>query len=141
MTQIKAPESAITDRATGRFYCPIFDAKPTGHEAARDREKAELDRERIRLWYVAATRARELLVLPRLDIAAKRSAWISLLDLSLAKLPALDLNHLPPEIGSNSPGVQNVQTREVFAAEAQVTAECRPYRVQDAFRIIAVKDR
>ncbi|HKX35812.1 MAG TPA: thiamine pyrophosphate-dependent enzyme, partial [Rhizorhapis sp.] len=28
--------------------------------------KAELDRERVRLWYVAATRARELLVLPRL---------------------------------------------------------------------------
>ena len=33
------------------------------------RRKAELDRERIRLWYVAATRARELLVLPRLDVA------------------------------------------------------------------------
>lgn len=37
------------------------------YENARDAEKAELDRERIRLWYVAATRARELLVLPRLD--------------------------------------------------------------------------
>ncbi len=119
MTQIKAPESAITDRATGRFYCPMFGVKPTGYEAARDREKAELDRERIRLWYVAATRARELLVLPRLDIAAKRSAWISLLDLSLAKLPALDLDHLPSETGSNRPGVQNAQTREVFAAEAR----------------------
>ena len=62
--------------------------KPTGYEAARDAEKAELDRERIRLWYVAATRARELLVLPRLDVAAKGSAWISLLDLSLPDLPA-----------------------------------------------------
>ena len=125
MTQIKAPESAITDRATGRFYCPVFGVKPTGYEAARDEEKAELDRERIRLWYVAATRARELLVLPRLDIAAKRSAWISLLDLSLAELPALDLDHLPPEIGPDRPGVKNAQTREVFAAEAGVIAECR----------------
>ena len=78
----------------------MFGVKPTGYEAARDAEKAELDRERIRLWYVAATRARELLVLPRLDVTAKRSAWISLLDLSLAELPALDLSHLPPEIGA-----------------------------------------
>ena len=84
MTQIMAPESAVIDRDSDRFYCPVFGVKPTGYEAARDAEKAELDRERIRLWYVAATRARELLVLPRLDVAAKGSAWISLLDLSLA---------------------------------------------------------
>jgi exodeoxyribonuclease-5 len=42
MTQIMAPENAITDRATGRFYCPAFVVKPTGYEAARDAEKAEL---------------------------------------------------------------------------------------------------
>lgn len=125
MTQIMAPESAITDRATGRFYCPVFGVKPTGYEAARDAEKAELDRERIRLWYVAATRARELLVLPRIDVAAKGSAWISLLDLSLAELPALDLSHLPPEVGADGAGAQNAQTREIFAAEAEMIAERR----------------
>ena len=86
------------------FLLPGFGVKPTGYEAARDAEKAELDRERIRLWYVAATRARELLVLPRLDVAAKASAWISLLDLSLADLPALDLSHLPTEVGPLVPG-------------------------------------
>ena len=64
-----------------------------------DAEKAELDRERIRLWYVAATRARELLRLPRLDASASKSAWISLVDLSLAELPALDLSHLPAGLG------------------------------------------
>ena len=125
MTQVMAPENAITDRATGRFYCPVFGVKPTGYEAARDTEKAELDRERIRLWYVAATRARELLVLPRLDVAAKGSAWISLLDLSLAELPALDLSHLPPEIGSERADAKNAQTREIFAAEAEMIAERR----------------
>ena len=31
---------------------------PEGYETARQAEKEELDRERIRLWYVAATRAR-----------------------------------------------------------------------------------
>jgi ATP-dependent exoDNAse (exonuclease V) beta subunit len=125
MTQIMAPDSAVIDRGSGRFYCPVFGVKPTGYEAARDAEKAELDRERIRLWYVAATRARELLVLPRLDVTAKGSAWISLLDLSLAELPALDLNHLPPEIGPGAAGLENAQTREIFAAEATMIAERR----------------
>ncbi len=122
MTQIMAPESAVTDRASGRFYCPVFGVKPAGYEAARDAEKAELDRERIRLWYVAATRARELLVLPRLDVTAKASAWIALLDLALAGLPALDLGHLPPEVGAGAADAENGQTREIFAAEAAAIA-------------------
>ena len=122
MTQIMAPENAVTDRASGHFYCPIFGVKPTGYEAARDAEKAELDRERIRLWYVAATRARELLVLPRLDVAAKSSAWISLLDLSLPGLPSLDLNHLPADATFGATAAENDQSREIFAAEAAAIA-------------------
>jgi exodeoxyribonuclease-5 len=99
--------------------------KPTGYEDARNAEKAELDRERVRLWYVAATRACEVLILPRFDVVAKGSAWISLLDLALANLPALDLSHLPPEIGSDGVGVQNTQTHVAFAAEAEVIADGR----------------
>ena len=122
MTQIMAPESAVIDRANDRFYCPVFGVKPAGYDTARDAEKAELDRERIRLWYVAATRARELLILPRLDVVAKGSAWISLLDLSLAELPALDLKHLPPEVSAAAAEAANPQTREIFAGEAAAIA-------------------
>ena len=122
MTQLMAPESAVTNGANGHFYCPVFGLKPTGYEAVRDAEKAELDRERIRLWYVAATRARELLVLPRLDVAAKSSAWISLLDLGLVNLPALDLRHLPPDVGAAAATAENRQTRETYAADAAAIA-------------------
>lgn len=126
MTGIMAPESAVNDRTSDRFYCPVLGVKPTGYEAARDAEAAELDRERVRLWYVAATRARELLVLPRLDVAAKGSAWISLVDLSLAELPALDLAHLPPRVGPGAADAENGQTREIFAEEAAaITARHR----------------
>ena len=118
MTGIKAPDSAVTDRDNDTFYCPVFGVKPAGYEAVLDAEKAELERERIRLWYVAATRARELLVLPRLDAAQSKSAWISLVDLSLADLPALDLSHLPEEMGAAAAHAVNVQTRDSFAAEA-----------------------
>lgn len=123
MTGIMAPESAVTDRDSDTFYCPVFGVKPAGYEDARDAEKAELDRERIRLWYVAATRARELLVLPRLDATPSKAAWISLLDLSLGDLPALDLAHLPPDMGAAAPAEGNSQTRESFAAEAAAIAD------------------
>jgi ATP-dependent exoDNAse (exonuclease V) beta subunit len=123
MTGIMPPESAVTDRDSDTFYCPIFGVKPTGYDDARDAEKAELDREHIRLWYVAATRARELLVLPRLDVVPSRSAWNSLLDLSLAGLPALDLSHLAPDIDAAVTTGGNAQTRESFAAEAAAIAD------------------
>lgn len=123
MTRVMAADSAVTDRATGRFYCRVFGIEPTGYEAARNDEKAELDRERVRLWYVAATRARELLVLPRLDVDAARSAWLSVVDLALPELPAFDLEELPPEVGAAERGAENQQTREVFAAEAAAIAE------------------
>ena len=122
MTQIIGPDSAVIDRANDHFYCRVFGVEPAGYDAARTAEEVELNRERIRLWYVAATRARDLLVLPRLDVAPKASAWISLLDLSLAALPALDLSHLPPDISGSVAEVENPQTREIFAGEAAVIA-------------------
>jgi len=122
MTRVIATDNAVTDRANDVFYCPVLGVKPAGFEAARDAEKAELDRERIRLWYVAATRARELLVLPRLDVGAASAAWIGLVDLSLADLHALDLGHLPPELGEGRAIEPNLQTREIFAGEAATIA-------------------
>ena len=122
MTGVMAPESAVLDRQTGTFYCSVLGVPPEGYDAARQAEKEELDRERIRLWYVAATRARELLVLPRLDTAPSKSVWIGLVDLSLAELPGLDVSHLPAGLTAAGTGVDNVQTRATFAAEAEIIA-------------------
>jgi ATP-dependent exoDNAse (exonuclease V) beta subunit len=123
MTNIVASESAAIDRKSDTFYCPVLGVKPTGYEDVRDAEKAELERERIRLWYVAATRARELLILPRLDVAHSKSAWISLVDLSLAELPALNVTRLPLNKGAAAAGERNDQTRDRFAEEATAIAD------------------
>jgi len=123
MTMIMTPDSAVTDRDSNRFYCPVFGVRPNGYDDAWKAEKAELDRERIRLWYVASTRARELLVIPRLDIVPSKSAWISLLDLSIADLPALDLSELTSEVGASPAAQTNPQTREIFAQEAAQVAD------------------
>ena len=122
MTKIWEAESAVTDRDNDCFYCPVFGVSPVGHKEAREAEKAELDRERVRLWYVAATRARELLIIPRLDAEPSDSAWISLLDLSLPDLPALDLAQLPTDPGAAETPPVNIQTREIFAQQAAVIA-------------------
>lgn len=123
MTGVMAPDSAVIDRQTDTFYCPVLGVAPNGYDAARQAEKDELDRERIRLWYVAATRARELLVLPRLDTTPSKSAWIGLVDLSLADLPALDVSHLPLDAAAAAAGAGNTQTRDGFAAEAAAIAD------------------
>jgi exodeoxyribonuclease-5 len=122
MTGVMAPESAVIDRQTETFYCPVLGVVPEGYQTARQAEKQELDRERIRLWYVAATRARELLVLPRLDTTPSKSAWIGLVDLSLADLPGLDVSHLPAGLAAAGAAAGNTQTRASFAAEAKAIA-------------------
>jgi ATP-dependent exoDNAse (exonuclease V) beta subunit len=122
MTGALGPDNAIVGRKTDTFYCKIFGVAPDGYETARKAEIDELDHERVRLWYVAATRARELLVLPRLDAKPSKSAWISLVDLSLAALPNLDISHLPDDIATPDTGGENLQTRTAFAAEAEAIA-------------------
>ena len=123
MSRLRVPEKTVIDRETGRLYFPVFGVAPTGHEAAFENEKAELDRERIRLWYVATTRARELLILPRLDVAPARSAWISLVDFSLAEVPGLDIGHHPLEFAVGPAGIENTQTPDRFVQEAATVAD------------------
>jgi exodeoxyribonuclease-5 len=102
---------------TDTLYCEILDVAPTGHEAALEAEKAELERERVRLWYVAATRARELMVIPRLDVQVKNS-WSSLVDLGVAQLAEFPVPQDIPAVIAAAPEATNVQTREVFEEEA-----------------------
>ena len=123
MTKVMSPDKDITDRTSGFFYCPIFGVEPTGFQQAIDREKAELVREHVRLWYVATTRARELLVLPRFDVEAGSSTWNSLVDLSLAELPVLNLAGSSPDILIDDTGPENTQTRDSFASEAALIAK------------------
>lgn len=125
MTGVMAADSAIVDRETDTFHCPVLGIAPTGYARARDAETAELGRERVRLWYVAATRARELLILPRLDVAPQTGAWIGLVDLMLAELPAFDASGLRFGPAMAATAAANEQTRTIFAGEAAGIAERR----------------
>jgi exodeoxyribonuclease-5 len=115
-----APE--VVDRAANRLYAPVFKIKPDGYDDAHAAEKAEVRRERVRLWYVAATRARDLLVLPRPSVPVDTDAWGALVDLELAELPALDLPPAPAR-GTAPDAAGNAQDEKVWAAEAAILVE------------------
>ncbi len=76
-TRTKAVSGALVDRPANCLYCPVFGVRPAGYEDALDRERREVGNERVRLWYVAATRARETLVLPRFRDPSDQSSWAS----------------------------------------------------------------
>jgi exodeoxyribonuclease-5 len=126
-TGVISPSQDVVSRSDNTLYCPIFKVPPTGHAAALDAEKEELDRERVRLWYVAATRARELMVIPRLDAPVTKSAWSALVDLGVASLPAVILPDQVAPLTAVDVPVENVQTPELFEQEAaRVVAASRP---------------
>ena len=108
----------IIESDTRRIFMPIFGVAPAGYEEAKAAEVAERERERLRLWYVAATRARELLVLPKLDVAPAKSSWNALMDFDLDGLPLVEIDQHPPGFDTINDDPENEQTREVFASEA-----------------------
>jgi len=68
----------------------VFGYPSADYETVAQDEQAELARERVRLWYVALTRARDLLLLPRQSERIDGD-WLNLVTLDIAGLPALDL--------------------------------------------------
>lgn len=80
-----------------------------------------LARERERLWYVACTRARELLVVPELPQAEQRS-WARIVDLVPRDLPLLDLSRFDRAPRSAAADLPNGQTRDIFETERAAIA-------------------
>jgi CRISPR-associated exonuclease Cas4 len=104
----------------------LGDVVPPGLAAVVEEEREAEARERERLWYVACTRAKELLVLPFIPGAAKAS-WARVVDLAQPDLPELHLAHLAeaPCRGFLEP--TNSESAAVFAAgDELITAVSAP---------------
>jgi exodeoxyribonuclease-5 len=124
MTGTPRSESGlIFDRRSGEFSVPVLDIEPAGYTAIKSWNETELARERVRLWYVAATRARDLLVLPRHSAKLSDKSWARIVDLNLAALPAIDPAALGPEMALPSVPAENLQTSALFAQEAKRISE------------------
>ncbi len=65
----------LADRIEGKFYLKLGELVSSGLEEAEAREKLRLEAERIRLFYVATTRARDILILPRFYREGSPGLW------------------------------------------------------------------
>ena len=100
-------------------------ASPALEEALAS-EAEDLARERARLLYVGCTRAKDMLVIPNVP-GARPSAYSRAVDLSVAKLPELDLSGIDGAPPRPDRGPPNGQDEAAFAAEAgRIAAASQP---------------
>lgn len=96
----------------------VLDFPSFDYDAVSREETEALRRERVRLWYVALTRARDLLLLPKQSQRIEGD-WLSLINLDINTLPLFDVARfrgLAPQPISNSGNAQDVPTWEREAA-------------------------
>ncbi len=94
-TGVISRASSAIDAITGALHMSVFKHHPAGTLEAIEAEKEEHARERHRIWYVAATRARELLVLPRPSCGIKPNWWMGMVEPGVLELGAIDISSSP----------------------------------------------
>ncbi len=117
-TTVMATRPPVLDRDTGLLHTRLMGCAPPGCDAAVAAEAEQIRLERQRLWYVAGTRARDLLLLPRVSCDIAANAWANAVELALQSLPPFDPEELPPSsLPPMDPGI-NAQDRPTFETEA-----------------------
>lgn len=118
-TLFRSREPFVHRGSDDPLHWVIGDVVPPDLLRALQSDDESLACERERLWYVACTRARELLIVPELLQAEQRS-WARIINLRHRDLPQLDLSHFdqaPPPLVADPP---NLQTTKIFEAERAV---------------------
>jgi len=119
MTGRPYPEIGVMqDRRRNLFSIPVLGVSPGGYTELRIWNDQEDGRERVRLWYVATTRARDFLILPHHSAKLPDGCWANIVDLNLKQLLHLDPQNLGEGKASAVAAAANSQTRETFATEA-----------------------
>lgn len=124
-TQFPPPPQFLHRRSDNTLHWVLGGVMPPELAAAREEEKREELLEHQRMWYVACTRARDLLVIPHLPEASSQS-WSKILDLDHNSLPELDLTGLSAPVRSPAAATANTQTSTQFAEEAQRISAAAP---------------
>jgi ATP-dependent exoDNAse (exonuclease V) beta subunit len=126
MTGIARGESGIAcDRRLAQFSTLVLGAEPSAYAHLKTWNEQEQVRERVRLWYVASTRARDLLILPRHSASLSEKSWARVVDLDLAALPAFDCQQ-GLDTTAAPDALANLQSHAVFVAEAERIALATP---------------
>ncbi|MCI0631863.1 MAG: UvrD-helicase domain-containing protein, partial [Phycisphaerales bacterium] len=124
-TTFRPSPQFVHRQSDNTLHWVIGGVEPPALAAARAEESRQESLQRERMWYVACTRARDLLVIPELPVASSQS-WSKILDLGHHSLPRLSLDSLPEPVPVKPAVVVNDQTPERFASEAETIANAAP---------------
>jgi exodeoxyribonuclease-5 len=124
-TELYDDTSFLHRRSDDTVHFKLLDQAPAGYEAVKAAERDQLRRERVRLWYVAITRACDLLLLPR-QSERKANDWMSIVDLKLDELPIFDHRAIAyaPKIAELEQS-KNFQDETTWRNEAAAIASTR----------------
>ena len=132
-TALKSHVPCAIEVATDTFHMGVFGCLPGGGAEAIEAEKGERARERHRIWYVAATRARELLVLPRPSCGIKGSWWLGLVEAGVNEVDDVDLpsvvtDMLLEEVMPAGPNADNFKMQaEAIRANSRIVRRVTPH--------------
>lgn len=124
-TELYRADKFVHRQSDNTLHWMIGGVAPPDLAAARTEENREDANQRERIWYVACTRARDLLVLPHIPQAGK-SSWFSSINLQQEKLPELDVSNFPASKGLQAAAHANEQSITTFAAEREKLNESAP---------------
>jgi CRISPR-associated exonuclease Cas4 len=127
-TQLYRSDQFVHRQSDNSLHWMLGGIAPPELAAARVEEGEEEARQRERIWYVACTRARDLLILPNIPQAANAS-WFNAINLRQRDVPELNLSNLPDTPGTSPALGQNKQSAEIFAAEKETVAASSPILV------------
>jgi ATP-dependent exoDNAse (exonuclease V) beta subunit len=124
-TELYRPDQFVHRQSDNTLHWMVGGVAPPDLAAARTEESREDANQRERIWYVASTRARDLLILPRIPEAAKDS-WFSSIDLRQEELPELDVSGFPEADVRQAAAHENKQSVDIFATEQGKVDESAP---------------
>ena len=124
-TGVQGTKGILYRRNDDTLHMKIAGIEPASYTEVKAYEEQELDRERVRLWYVACTRARDLLVLPR-HVDPPKGSWAKVLDLHVEDLPPINPNVFKAAAPEPAAPAQNRQDQPTFIREDAVIAASRP---------------
>lgn len=124
-TELYRPDQFVHRQSDNSLHWMLGGVAPPELAAARAAESLEDANQRERIWYVACTRARDILIVPHIPQASKDS-WFSSIDLRQYDIPELDLSSFvrletPPPASR-----PNHQSSDVFAAEQRSIEKSAP---------------
>ncbi len=125
MTAFRSDMNFLYRRSDNSVHFKVLDYPSQEYEIVRQEASEELRRERVRLWYVALTRARDLLLLPS-QSERKGGDWFSLLGLDTRALPVFNAGPFKVSSKKQTPNAPNVQDLATWQSQAAAIKAAQP---------------